>query len=196
MRFNKTGLATLATNPAIKFEKEGLLIITERQEGFFRRADVNYPRWCKLRGNLLFYLKDHDPQSPPSGLIVLENCRPLIRNEEREFDGFAFILEFEGSQPQRISTRTAKERLEWVKSIQLASYGYLDRQIKYLQDQIAIKMGNRIESGLPAAGTFTSASDALLWNTTADGEGASALTVPTTKSSTTIKVEEGDLIQF
>ncbi|XP_011179938.2 inositol polyphosphate-4-phosphatase type I A [Zeugodacus cucurbitae] len=190
MRFNKTGLATLATNPAIKFEKEGLLIITERQEGFFRRADVNYPRWCKLRGNLLFYLKDHDPQSPPSGLIVLENCRPLIRNEEREFDGFAFILEFEGSQPQRISTRTAKERLEWVKSIQLASYGYLDRQIKYLQDQIAIKMGNRIESGLPAAGTFTSASDALLWNTTADGEGASALTVPTTKSSTTIKVEE------
>nr|XP_036234397.1 inositol polyphosphate-4-phosphatase type I A isoform X1 [Bactrocera oleae]XP_036234398.1 inositol polyphosphate-4-phosphatase type I A isoform X1 [Bactrocera oleae]XP_036234399.1 inositol polyphosphate-4-phosphatase type I A isoform X1 [Bactrocera oleae]XP_036234400.1 inositol polyphosphate-4-phosphatase type I A isoform X1 [Bactrocera oleae]XP_036234401.1 inositol polyphosphate-4-phosphatase type I A isoform X1 [Bactrocera oleae]XP_036234402.1 inositol polyphosphate-4-phosphatase type I A len=190
MRFNKTGLATLATNPAIKFEKEGLLIITERQEGFFRRADVNYPRWCKLRGNLLFYLKDHDPQSPPAGLLVLENCRPLIRNEEREFDGFAFILEFEGSQPQRISTRTAKERLEWVKCIQLASYAYLDRQIKYLQDQITIKMGNRIESGLSPAGTFTSASDALLLNTATNSGGAAALTAPTTKSSTPIKVEE------
>uniref|UniRef100_A0A034W7Q7 phosphatidylinositol-3,4-bisphosphate 4-phosphatase n=1 Tax=Bactrocera dorsalis TaxID=27457 RepID=A0A034W7Q7_BACDO len=190
MRFNKHGLATLATNPTVKFEKEGLLIITERQEGFFRRADVNYPRWCKLRGNLLFYLKDHDAQSPPVGLLVLENCRPLIRNEEREFDGFAFILEFEGSQPQRISTRTAKERLEWVKCIQLASYAYLDRQIKYLQDQIAIKMGNRIESGVSPAGTFTSATDALLLNTATNGGGAAALIVPTTKSSASIKVEE------
>lgn len=48
MRFNKTGLATLATNPAIKFEKEGLLIITERQEGFFRRADGKITKFCML----------------------------------------------------------------------------------------------------------------------------------------------------
>lgn len=56
MRFNKTGLALLASNPATKFEKEGLLIITERQEGFFRRADgkkgnvailVNFSQKCK-----------------------------------------------------------------------------------------------------------------------------------------------------
>lgn len=39
MRFNKAELATLASNSATKFEKEGLLIITERQEGFFRKAD-------------------------------------------------------------------------------------------------------------------------------------------------------------
>lgn len=118
MRFNKAELAALASNSSIKFEREGLLIITERHEGFFRKADgtkccwnvrkliwiidlrylfiffllVNYPRYCKLRGNLLFYLKDHDPLSQPAGVIVLESCRPLIRNEEREFDGFAFIL--------------------------------------------------------------------------------------------------------
>ena len=53
---------------------------------------VNYPRWCKLRGNLLFYLKDHDPLSQPAGVVVLENCRPLIKSEEREFDGYVFIL--------------------------------------------------------------------------------------------------------
>ncbi|XP_053948992.1 inositol polyphosphate-4-phosphatase type I A isoform X2 [Anastrepha ludens] len=187
MRFNRSSLMTLASNPATKFEKEGLLIITERQEGFFRRVDVNYPRWCKLRGNLLFYLKDRDPQSPPSGLLVLENCRPLIRNEEREFDGFAFILEFEGSQPQRISTRTAKERLEWVKCIQLASSAYLDRQIKYLQDQIFIKMGNRIAGGVSPVGTLTTASDALLLNAARIGSGASATTI---QSAITTKVEE------
>ncbi|XP_037937151.1 inositol polyphosphate-4-phosphatase type I A isoform X2 [Teleopsis dalmanni] len=149
MRFNKAELAALASNPAVKFDKEGLLIITERQEGFFRRTDVNYPRWCKLRGNLLFYLKDHDPRSPLIGVLLLENCRPIIRNEEREFDGYVFILEFEGSPPQRISARTAEERLDWVKALQLASYSYLNRQIKYLQDQIAAKMGNRIEHGTP-----------------------------------------------
>ncbi|XP_036318753.1 inositol polyphosphate-4-phosphatase type I A isoform X2 [Rhagoletis pomonella] len=183
MRFNKSGLTALASNPATKFEKEGLLIVTERQEGFFRRADVNYPRWCKLRGNLLFYLKDHDPQSPPSGLLVLENCRPLIRNEEREFDGFSFILEFEGSSSQRISTRTAKERLEWVKCIQLASYAYLDRQIKYLQDQIAIKMGNHIERGVPPT---VAASDALLFNAGCAVGGVAA----TIHNTATVKVEE------
>lgn len=41
MRFNKAELATLASNPTTKFEKEGLLIITERQEGFFRKTDGN-----------------------------------------------------------------------------------------------------------------------------------------------------------
>uniref|UniRef100_A0A1I8PZI0 phosphatidylinositol-3,4-bisphosphate 4-phosphatase n=2 Tax=Stomoxys calcitrans TaxID=35570 RepID=A0A1I8PZI0_STOCA len=159
MRFNKAELSTLASNPTTKFEKQGLLIITERQEGFFRKTDVNYPRWCKLRGNLLFYLKDHDPNSQPVGVLVLENCRPLIRNEEREFDGYVFILEFEGSLPQRISTHTAQERLDWVKSIQLASYAYLNRQIQYLEDQITLAMGNRIEKGLPL---YTPANDATL----------------------------------
>uniref|UniRef100_A0A1A9Z4R5 phosphatidylinositol-3,4-bisphosphate 4-phosphatase n=1 Tax=Glossina pallidipes TaxID=7398 RepID=A0A1A9Z4R5_GLOPL len=159
MRFNKAELAALASNSSIKFEREGLLIITERHEGFFRKADVNYPRYCKLRGNLLFYLKDHDPLSQPAGVIVLESCRPLIRNEEREFDGFAFILEFESSLPQRISTRTSQDRLDWVKSIQLASYAYLSLQISYLENQISAAMGNRIERGLPL---YSTASDATV----------------------------------
>lgn len=39
MRFNKQELATLATQPSNKFEKEGLLYVTERQDGFFRRTE-------------------------------------------------------------------------------------------------------------------------------------------------------------
>lgn len=39
MRFNKAELVSLVTNPKTNFEKEGLLIITERQEGFFRKND-------------------------------------------------------------------------------------------------------------------------------------------------------------
>jgi len=39
MRFNRSELASLAANPATRFDKEGLLIITERQEGIFWRTD-------------------------------------------------------------------------------------------------------------------------------------------------------------
>ncbi|ENN73630.1 hypothetical protein YQE_09877, partial [Dendroctonus ponderosae] len=39
MRFNKQELATLAMQPSTKFEKEGILYIRERQEGFFRKSE-------------------------------------------------------------------------------------------------------------------------------------------------------------
>lgn len=36
---------------------------------------VNLERWCRLRGNLLFYFKTKDPWSEPVGVIVLEQCQ-------------------------------------------------------------------------------------------------------------------------
>lgn len=42
MRFNKQELATLAQQPSNKFEKEGILFITEKQDGFFRRTEGNF----------------------------------------------------------------------------------------------------------------------------------------------------------
>ena len=37
MRFNKNELTRLAAQPSHKFEKEGVLFIKEKQEGFFLR---------------------------------------------------------------------------------------------------------------------------------------------------------------
>ena len=37
MKFNKAEVATLASQPSHKFEKEGAIFIRERQEGFFKR---------------------------------------------------------------------------------------------------------------------------------------------------------------
>ena len=37
MRFNKNELSRLAAQPSHKFEKEGVLFIKEKQEGFFLR---------------------------------------------------------------------------------------------------------------------------------------------------------------
>ena len=47
MRFNKNELTRLAAQPSHKFEKEGVLFIKEKQEGFFLR---------KSESKLLFYL--------------------------------------------------------------------------------------------------------------------------------------------
>lgn len=49
-------------------------------------------RWCRLRGNLLFYFKSSDQFSEPQGVIVLEKCKAVIRNEKREHDGFVFFI--------------------------------------------------------------------------------------------------------
>lgn len=70
-----------------------------------------------------------------------------------------------------------------MKCIQLASYSYLNRQIEYLSEQIAIKMGNRIETGTP----IHSNNAALLTMTVNRPPQSSTASAPT---------EEGDLIQF
>lgn len=52
MHFNKAELASLVTNPATRFDKEGPLIITERQEGIFWRTDGEFRsvRWEMGKG--------------------------------------------------------------------------------------------------------------------------------------------------
>lgn len=42
MRYNKQELLTLATQPSQKFDKEGVLLLRERQEGFFRRTESEF----------------------------------------------------------------------------------------------------------------------------------------------------------
>lgn len=53
---------------------------------------MSLERWCRLRGNLLFYFKSSDQFSEPQGVIVLEKCEPVIRNESREHDGYVFFI--------------------------------------------------------------------------------------------------------
>jgi hypothetical protein len=42
MRFNKQELITLATQSSTRFEKEGILYVRERQDGFFRKSESKY----------------------------------------------------------------------------------------------------------------------------------------------------------
>ncbi len=42
MRFNKLEVASLASQPSGRFEKEGVLFVRERQEGFFKRTESEF----------------------------------------------------------------------------------------------------------------------------------------------------------
>lgn len=39
MRFNSKELAALAQQPSHKFDREGILFVTEKQDGFFRKTE-------------------------------------------------------------------------------------------------------------------------------------------------------------
>ncbi|XP_053659315.1 inositol polyphosphate-4-phosphatase type I A [Anopheles marshallii] len=167
MRFNKQELITLATQPSNKFEKEGPLHVTEKQEGFFRKTEdesltndrvarkgllkrqkpfscigsasnqVSLERWCRLRGNLLFYFKSSDPFSEPQGCIVLEKYKCITSSaEQQEYDGYVFYLEFNDGLRQRFAANTQQERFEWMQAIGLAEYDIKRAQLKYLREQI------------------------------------------------------------
>ncbi|XP_034254490.1 inositol polyphosphate-4-phosphatase type I A isoform X2 [Thrips palmi] len=162
MRFNKQELVTLATQPAHKFDKEGVLLLRERQDGFFRRAEraekdckrvkrakslrdlscygnsssgssksskgakykVSLERWCRLRGNLLFYFKTCDQWSEPLGVLVLEQCVVHIDSpSSTPPDGpFGFSLVWDGGLRQHLAARTDGERASWLKAVEAASY--------------------------------------------------------------------------
>uniref|UniRef100_A0A6P7FSH5 phosphatidylinositol-3,4-bisphosphate 4-phosphatase n=1 Tax=Diabrotica virgifera virgifera TaxID=50390 RepID=A0A6P7FSH5_DIAVI len=127
MRFNKQELVTLATQPSTKFEKEGVLILREKQEGFFRKTEISLERWCRLRGNLLFYFKNRDPWSEPLGVIVLEQCQvridPPMSGSAFTIEGyFPFYLAFDGGLSQALASVSDAERSSWIDAIRHASY--------------------------------------------------------------------------
>ncbi|XP_030381276.1 inositol polyphosphate-4-phosphatase type I A isoform X2 [Scaptodrosophila lebanonensis] len=141
MHFNETEVEALANNPKTRFDKEGHLLIRERQSRqrqFFGDNYVTNLRWCKLRGNLLFYLKEADCNSPVGGLIVLENCSPIILRKEPDPDiGYEIVLNFQGCEPLRIGAKNAEEREDWIRRIENSSYKSLNSQIIALENQIA-----------------------------------------------------------
>lgn len=139
MRFNKAELASLAAHPSHQFDKEGVLLLRERHEGFFRRSEVSTERWCRLRGNLLFYFKSRDHWSEPAGVIVLENCQVIL--DESTEAPFAFNLVFEGGT-QHCAALCQSERDSWITAIHQASFAYMRLQVEALQQQVTARQSS------------------------------------------------------
>ncbi|XP_012226391.1 inositol polyphosphate-4-phosphatase type I A isoform X4 [Linepithema humile] len=158
MRFNKQELLTLATQPSQKFEKEGILYVRERQEGFFRRTEISLERWCRLRGNLLFYFKSREQWSEPLGVIILEQC--TVRPEPpSNHVPFGFSIVFDGGLFQQLGANTTEERDSWLQALQLASYECMRNQLLSLRQRIEAYSGHKHDTDIQMLrlqrGTFT-----------------------------------------
>ncbi|XP_015178952.1 PREDICTED: type I inositol 3,4-bisphosphate 4-phosphatase isoform X2 [Polistes dominula] len=178
MRFNKQELLTLATQPSQKFEKEGVLYVRERQEGFFRRTEstgknlenkrqkgkthktlrdlscvtastskVNLERWCRLRGNLLFYFKSREQWSEPLGVIILEQCCVRLDQPTNQIP-YGFSIVFDGGLFQQLGANTAEERDSWLQALQLASYECMRSQLLALRERIEAFSGHKHDTDI------------------------------------------------
>ncbi|XP_071868710.1 inositol polyphosphate-4-phosphatase type I A isoform X1 [Bombus fervidus] len=178
MRFNKQELLTLATQPSQKFEKEGILYVRERQEGFFRRTEstgkksdnkyqkgkthktlrdlscvtastskVSLERWCRLRGNLLFYFKSREQWSEPLGVIILEQCFVRMEQPSNQIP-YGFSIVFDGGLFQALGANSAEERDSWLQALQLASYECMRSQLLALQQRIEAFSGHKHDTDI------------------------------------------------
>ncbi|XP_072040079.1 LOW QUALITY PROTEIN: inositol polyphosphate-4-phosphatase type I A-like [Amphiura filiformis] len=142
MRYNAKELAFIAIQPAKFFTKEGPLYMRTSQGShvWTRKKDVYNERWCRLRGNLLFYFKGRDLLSEPQGVIVLEQC--FVKEEYAEIQSFAFCIEFVGEEHnQYFAAHSAELRDEWVAILQKGSYESLRSQFHSLRAQLLARTG-------------------------------------------------------
>ncbi|RZC36984.1 PH domain containing protein, partial [Asbolus verrucosus] len=82
----------------------------------------NLERWCRLRGNLLFYFKSKDPLSEPIGVVVLEQCQQ--------------IAVFDGGLCQALASTCDMERSSWIDAIRIASYEGIRAELNALRQCI------------------------------------------------------------
>ncbi|XP_071951423.1 inositol polyphosphate-4-phosphatase type I A-like isoform X2 [Antedon mediterranea] len=140
MRFNSKELINVAIQPAKFFTKEGPLYIRNGNGGWLRKSEGYQEKWCRLRGNLLFYFKGRDLLSDPQGVIVLEQC--FIQEEYREIQPHAFCVVFVGEEHnQYFAAHSTDQRDEWVALLQQASYESLRGQLKSLRGQLIARTG-------------------------------------------------------
>ncbi|GFY71964.1 inositol polyphosphate-4-phosphatase type I A [Trichonephila inaurata madagascariensis] len=148
MRFNSKEIVAVATQPSYKFDKEGILFVKEKHDSLFRRNDVFLQRWCRLRGNLLFYYKTKDQYSEPAGLFVLEEY--YVRLEESAEVPYSFSLVFKQDEvSQQLGALTESERDSWIQALHMASFEYMQSQLSTLKAKLKeIKAINDNDSGV------------------------------------------------
>ncbi|CAF4748615.1 unnamed protein product [Pieris macdunnoughi] len=135
MRYNKQVLASIASQTTQNFEREGVIVMKEKQDGFFRRSEAYSIRWFRLRGNLLFYLKGSEPWYEPIGVIVLG--RHVIKVQACDETGhWPFQIVWENGACYRLATFQESERTLWIKSLEMASYDAINTQIVELREKL------------------------------------------------------------
>ena len=142
LRYNAHELAILARKASSCFDKEGPLLMKDKQEGLFRKGETYMQRLFRLRGNLLFYFKTKDPNSEVLGVYVLERCMVQLDPED-ETDRFGFVIMFENEdRPLKLSAASESERAGWIEMLHIASYECMKMQMQSLREQLRTRTGH------------------------------------------------------
>ena len=100
-------------------------------------------RWCRLRGNLLFYFKSRDHWSEPAGVFVLDS--DVSTEDSNGIDSiFGFHLSFGSGLCQYLGCHTPEEREDWRAALQRVSHTGMRRQLDSLR--AAVKRLDRADS--------------------------------------------------
>ncbi|KAK0077637.1 hypothetical protein PV325_003652 [Microctonus aethiopoides] len=98
-------------------------------------SKVSLERWCRLRGNLLFYFKSKEQWSEPFGVIILEQCNFRVEQPTNQMPhGFSIV--FDGGLYQHLGANSSVERDAWLQALQLASYECMRSQLLALRERI------------------------------------------------------------
>ncbi|RUS89174.1 hypothetical protein EGW08_003053 [Elysia chlorotica] len=139
MRFNSKELAVMLQQTS-KFDKEGYLLMKDKQDGFFKKSEVYINRYVKLKGNLLFYLKQKDVKSEPLGVIILERCVVDLALDDEVENGFHLVFEGE-DQSIRFAASSESVRDSWIQALHVSSHECLKMQLQSLREQVHTKTG-------------------------------------------------------
>ncbi|PVD35201.1 hypothetical protein C0Q70_06482 [Pomacea canaliculata] len=153
MRFNAKELAVVMQQ-VTSVDKEGILYMKERQDSIFKKSEVYVDRFCKLKGNLLFYFKNKETKTEPLGVLVLERCTVELDLEEEAANSFILVCEGEDN-PFKFAATTEEERDRWIQALHMASYECLKMQLQSLREQLQARTGrdpvtlpDRLHAGL------------------------------------------------
>lgn len=186
MRFNKQELFTLASQPSNRFDKEGPLVFYEVAEGIpFDRGEgrkqadgsrkstarsslrrlacyggtggkAGQGRWCRLRGNLLFYQKSAEAWSEPAGVLVLDvgDIRPDPPRQDRLW-AFTLVMT-SGGDNQRLGAASETDRDAWISALHSAAYSTIRMRMSALQKQLQqLRNPEAAPASEPAGGAVT-----------------------------------------
>ncbi|XP_077867392.1 pleckstrin homology domain-containing family J member 1-like [Saccoglossus kowalevskii] len=131
MRYNEKELIRLAYQPP---EIEGRLL--HKQPGSKLREGYR-ERWCRLRGNFLFYFKTNElgkcNRLEPIGALLMERCR--VQHEPRADKPFVFSVAYQDGKHYFVGASDQHCEL-WVKALRQASFESLRARFLLLQAKL------------------------------------------------------------
>ena len=129
MRLNERLLVRFATDYAAS-DREGFL---------FKKGEVNkgfQKRFFVLRGNLLFYFEKKQDREP-IGVIILDNCRIELCENDTSYFAFQIVFEGVGTRTYVLGAETEEEMKLWMTKLTHAEHVCMQTVVKDLEKRLA-----------------------------------------------------------